>query len=97
MLAIKLADLRKASMRTPGLFQAAIEAGKLCGDHVQIEREAFDKLNDRFFNGIKIGSLMHKALAVPVSLIDAALGTDFQDCGHCAIREMKMNGLTVKM
>lgn len=93
MLHIKLTDLRKASMGTPGLFQAAMEAGQLRGDHLEISREAFDQLNDKFFHGIKVGSLVHAAFAKPVKLIDAVLGTDLANCGDCAVREIKLNQL----
>ncbi len=94
MIAIKLIDLRKASMSIPGLFQAIVEAGKFSGDHVELEREAFDKVNQKFFNGVRLGSLTHKAINPIATVLDFALGTNLAGCGDCASREIRLNTLT---
>jgi hypothetical protein len=31
-----------------------------------------------------------------IRLVGAALGTDLANCSDCAVREMKMNGMTMK-
>ena len=75
------------------MFREFLDAGKLSGAHIEIEREEFDRLNAKWFPGPKIGSLLHTVLAVPAKAIDSALGTNLASCGECAGRELHLNAL----
>lgn len=88
---ILLSDLRKVAMERPGLWDDFTRAGRIEGDCLNIQRDEFDCLNRHWFQGPKLGTLLHAVLAPAAAVMDKTLGTDFAGCGARGGREIKMN------
>lgn len=93
MIQLRLAKVRKACMAKPGLWTDFLAAGQIAGEHLQISREDFDRLQAKWFPG-GLGNIVHEALAPIVQVADFILKTDIQGCSGCAERQMGINRIT---
>jgi hypothetical protein len=91
---IATSEVRSIAMSRPGMWQDFLAVGKLAGDQLEISREDFDRLQEKWFPGLALGTVVHEALKPVVKIVDAVLGTDLKNCGGCAERQMKMNAAT---
>lgn len=81
-------------MERPGMFDAFLSAGALEGGVVDISRENFDAIQEKYFKGPRLGAVIHGLLAPAVAVVDEVLGTKLGDCGDCGMRELRLNDVT---
>jgi hypothetical protein len=74
-------------MERPGAWDDFMGLGQIHGDCLEISRANFDVVMKRRFQGLALGTLLHQVLE-PVAAI-----MGWQDCGSCAEREMRLNGI----
>lgn len=92
-MTLKLSEVRDLCLKTPGLWQDFLAAGKRskCGRFLTIERDDLDQINERRFKGPKLGTRLHDIIAPLARIVDRVAGSDLAGCAECAKREIKLN------
>jgi len=74
------------------MWDAFFRLGQKDGEFLEISRVHFDRIMGRFF-GNAPGTVLHKILKPVIAVVDSVAGTDLQNCGDCAERELRLNDL----
>lgn len=74
------------------MWDAFFRLGQKDGEYLEINRVNFDRIMASFFPNAP-GSILHKILKPVIVVVDSVAGTNLQDCGGCAERELKLNAL----
>jgi hypothetical protein len=91
-MTLRLREVRKACMGVPGLWDELLSRGKVLPDSLlEISREEFDSINQRYFGRAALGNLVHEVIKPVAAAADAVLGTGLQDCGVCGERQLRLN------
>jgi hypothetical protein len=91
---LKIEAVRDVCMNHPGMWQDFQKSSKVRGDELELSRTDFDSINQSYFGRNAIGSLLHKLFKPAAIVLDEVLGTNLQECGGCAERELKINDVT---
>lgn len=91
---IPLADLFAVAMTRPGMKDDFLASGEIDGIHLTMERTEFDRLQEKWFPGVKLGTMIHNAIVETIGVFSSDAASKAEDCGGCAGRELKINAAT---